>query len=153
MRTMNPIKRMTAATLAAATMFSMTGCGDKTDSSTQLEAEKNADGNYNILFLTTDQEHYFNEFPNDSEYKARQLLQEMGTTFEKHYTCSNVSTSSRSVIYTGTHITDTKMLDNTDLPWQSSLSEDLTTIGDRMNTAGYYSAYKGIWAIRAFYMR
>jgi len=101
--------------------------------------------NYNILFITTDQEHFFREYPEGTEYKARRLLEEMGTTFEKHYTCSNMSTSSRSVIYTGTHITDTKMIDNTDFPWQGALDESQTTIGDRLREAGYYTAYKGKW--------
>lgn len=44
----------------------------------------------------------------------------MGTTFEKHYCCSNLSTSSRSVLYTGSHVPDTGMYDNTDYPWQEA---------------------------------
>lgn len=110
-----------------------------------LDAQPNNDGNYNIVFVTVDQEHYFDEFPAGTNYKARELLKKMGTTFEKHYTCSNVSTSSRSVIYTGTHITDTLMIDNTESPWQEPISENLTTVGDRMLSAGYYSAFKGKW--------
>lgn len=100
---------------------------------------------YNILFITTDQEHFFQEYPEETAYKARKLLAELGTTFEKHYICSNMSTSSRSVIYTGTHITDTKMIDNTDFPWQGALDPTITTVGDRMREAGYYTAYKGKW--------
>lgn len=114
------------------------------------ETAKNADGNYNILFITTDQERYFDEYPEETEYKARELLAEMGTTFEKHYVCSNMSTSSRSVIYTGTHITDTLMLDNTDFAWQDALSEEITTIGDRMRETGLYTAYKGKWHMGDF---
>lgn len=110
-----------------------------------MEAKRNADGNYNIIFITTDQEHHFARFPEDTDYKARKLLKEMGTSFEKHYVCSNMSTSSRSVIYTGKHITDTKMIDNTDFPWQGALDESMTTIGDRLREAGYYTGYKGKW--------
>lgn len=105
----------------------------------------NADGNYNIVFIVTDQEHYFRQYPEGSAYEARKLLAELGTTFEKHYACSTMSTSSRSVIYTGTHITDTKMIDNTDFDWQGPLSEDLRTVGDMMRSAGYATAYKGKW--------
>ncbi len=105
----------------------------------------NADGSYNIIFITTDQEHYFNEFPEGANYRARELLAELGTTFEKHYNCATMSTSSRSVIYTGTHITNTKMIDNTDFDWQGPLSEEIVTVGDRMRRAGYYTAYKGKW--------
>jgi len=99
----------------------------------------------NIIFITTDQEHYFADFPMDSNYEARKLLEEMGTTFEKHYCCANMSTSSRSVIYTGSHIAHTGMHDNTEAPWQDALDEDIVTIADRMNTLDYYCAYKGKW--------
>lgn len=111
----------------------------------EIHATKNADGNYNIIFITTDQEHYFPEFPQGTSFKARELLMEMGATFEKHYACATMSTSSRSVIYTGTHITDTQMIDNTDYPWQEPISEDLTAVGDLMAEAGLYAAYKGKW--------
>jgi len=105
----------------------------------------NADGNYNILFIVTDQEHHFEKYPEGSNYQARQLLAELGTTFEKHYACATMSTSSRSVIYTGTHIPDTGMIDNTDWDWQGAMSEDITTVGDMMRSAGYVTAYKGKW--------
>ena len=74
-----------------------------------------AEGGYNVLFIVTDQEHYFQGYPEGTNYKARELLAELGTTFEKHYACSNMSTSSRSVMFTGTHITNTGMIDNTDI--------------------------------------
>jgi arylsulfatase len=142
---MEHVKNVTAATLAAATMLSAVGCNSQSSDVPKIEPEKNADGNYNILFITTDQERYFSTFPEGTDYKARQLLAELGTTFEKHYVCANVSTSSRSVIYTGTHITDTAMLDNIDFDWQAPLDESLVTVGDRMREAGYYTAYKGKW--------
>ena len=104
-----------------------------------------AEGGYNVLFIVTDQEHYFQEYPEGTNYKARELLAELGTTFEKHYACSNMSTSSRSVMFTGTHITNTGMIDNTDFAWQGAMDEDLTTVGDMMGEAGYYSALKGKW--------
>ena len=144
--------RAAAAALAAA--CTLTGCQagspgqerqSQPDATAKPEGVKNGDGNYNILFITTDQEHYFEEYPEGTSYKARQLLGELGTTFEKHYTCANMSTSSRSVIYTGQHITETRMLDNTDVPWQQALSPDLTTVGDRLRQAGYYTAFKGKW--------
>ena len=75
------------------------------------------DGHYNIMFITTDQEHYFESPPAGTNWKARELLASVGATFEKHYVCSNMSTSSRSTIYTGQHITGTEMVDNSDMPW------------------------------------
>lgn len=140
--------RVMAAALAAASACSMSGCQSAAPDSGEApirEAVKNADGNYNILFITTDQEHYFEQFPEGTSYKARELLAELGTTFEKHYTCANMSTSSRSVIYTGQHITETRMLDNVDVVWQQAMNADMTTVGDRMREAGYYTAFKGKW--------
>ncbi len=99
----------------------------------------------NVLLITVDQEHYFSEYPEGSSYKARQLLAELGTTFEKHYACSNMSTSSRSVLFTGTHIPDTGMIDNTDFAWQGAMDDTLVTVGDMMREAGYYTALKGKW--------
>lgn len=147
---MNLKKAVLSLTLATS-LLGTSGCtqnsGDQNldQKISKIEARENADGNYNVVFVTVDQEHYFETFPEGTNYKARELLEKMGTTFEKHYTCSNVSTSSRSVIYTGTHITDTLMIDNTESPWQKPISESLTTVGDRMLSAGYYSAFKGKW--------
>ena len=140
--------RVATVALAATTACSASGgAGALSESgdSPATEAVKNGDGSYNILFVTTDQEHYFDQYPQGTSYKARELLAELGTTFEKHYTCANMSTSARSVIYTGQHIPQTKMLDNIDVAWQSPMSPDLTTVGDRLRQAGYYTAFKGKW--------
>ncbi len=131
---------LTAAGLAASVITASGGCGG---SSSSKDARIN--GNYNILFVITDQEHFFKEYPAGTSYQARELLKSMGTTFEKHYACSNMSTSSRSTIFTGTHIPETGMIDNTDFPWQGAMSDALVTIGDRMREAGYYTALKGKW--------
>ncbi|MBI4856735.1 MAG: sulfatase-like hydrolase/transferase [Acetobacterium woodii] len=145
------LKKAALGITLATSLLSVSGCTQSSSSQTidqkmaDVDARQNSDGNYNIVFVTVDQEHYFDKFPEGTNYKARELLEKMGTTFEKHYTCSNVSTSSRSVIYTGTHITDTLMIDNTESPWQEPISENLTTVGDRMLSAGYYSAFKGKW--------
>lgn len=112
-----------------------------------VKPETNADGKYNIIFLTTDQEIYMESYPKGSDYEARERLRKIGTTFEKHYACSNVSTSSRSVIYTGRHVTETRMMDNTNLACQPNMSKDIKTVGDMMREAGLYSAYKGKWHI------
>ena len=111
------------------------------NSSTDTQAPFN--GNYNILLIVSDQERYFETPPAGTDWQARKLLQSNGTTFRKHYIASNMSTSSRAVMYTGQHITATKMADNTDSAWQDALSEDIPTIGDMMREAGYYTAYKG----------
>ena len=72
------------------------------------------------------------EYPAGSNYTARERLRQIGTTFEKHYACANVSTSSRSVIYTGRHITETCMLDDTNYTL-------VTDIDRKLHTGGYTS--------------
>jgi arylsulfatase A-like enzyme len=103
--------------------------------------------NLNILFILTDQERYFRqgELPDGYRLPGHEKLAARGTVFENHRINSCVCTPSRSVVYTGRHIQDTKMFDNTNFPWINSLSTDLPTLGHMMHDAGYYPAYKGKW--------
>ncbi|MBV8145776.1 MAG: sulfatase-like hydrolase/transferase [Gammaproteobacteria bacterium] len=104
-------------------------------------------GPYNILFILTDQERYFRpgELPGDYALPAHERLAKQGTVFENHQINSAVCTSSRSVLYTGRHIQQTKMFDNTNFPWIASMSTDIPTVGHMLREAGYYTAYKGKW--------
>jgi arylsulfatase len=102
---------------------------------------------YNILFILTDQERFFRpgELPIGYRLPGHERLKKAGTSFTNHRIASCVCTSSRSVIYTGQHIQQTKMFDNTNFPWIQSMSTDMPTIGDMLREAGYYTAYKGKW--------
>ncbi|MBS0339099.1 MAG: sulfatase-like hydrolase/transferase [Proteobacteria bacterium] len=104
-------------------------------------------GPYNILFILTDQERHFRpgELPRGYRLPGHERLLARGTLFENHRINSCVCTSSRSVLYTGRHIQQTKMFDNTNFPWISSLSPDMRTVGHMLRDAGYYTAYKGKW--------
>jgi arylsulfatase len=102
---------------------------------------------WNILFILTDQERRFRpgEFPRGFSLPAHERLAREGTTFTNHTINSCVCTPSRSVVYTGRHIQQTKMFDNTNFPWIQSMSMDIPTVGDMLRDAGYYTAYKGKW--------
>jgi len=106
-----------------------------------------AAGPYNILFILTDQERYFRpgELPVGYELPAHERLAAQGTSFVNHRINSCVCTPSRSVLYTGQHIQHTRMFDNTNFPWITSLSTEMRTVGDMLREAGYYTAYKGKW--------
>lgn len=106
-----------------------------------------AGGPYNILFILTDQERFFRpgELPPGFRLPAHERLMARGTTFVNHRINSCVCTPSRSVIYTGMHIQQTGMFDNTNFPWIKSMSQDIRTVGDMLRDAGYYTAYKGKW--------
>src|SRR5262245_10738041 len=104
-------------------------------------------GPLNVLLLFTDQERFFRpgELPAGFELPAHERLTKQGTTFVNHRINSCVCTPSRSVIYTGQHIQKTRMFDNTNFPWITSLAPDFRTVGDMLRDAGYYTAYKGKW--------
>jgi len=102
---------------------------------------------YNIVFILTDQERYFDpsELPPGYALPGRERLRRRGVTFTNHHVNAMVCTSSRSVIYTGQHIQHTKLFDNMDFPWMKNMSHDIPTLGDMFGEAGYYAAYKGKW--------
>jgi len=104
-------------------------------------------GPYNILFILTDQERFFRpgELPAGFQLPAHERLMREGTTFSSHRINSCVCTPSRSVLYTGRHIQQTRMFDNTNFPWIDSMSTDIPTVGHLLREAGYYTAYKGKW--------
>ena len=104
-------------------------------------------GPYNILFILTDQERFFRpgELPAGYSLPAHERLMRQGTTFVNHRINSCVCTPSRSVLYTGQHIQQTRMFDNTNFPWIGSMSTEIRTVGDMLRDAGYYTAYKGKW--------
>ncbi|MBS0320454.1 MAG: sulfatase-like hydrolase/transferase [Proteobacteria bacterium] len=102
---------------------------------------------YNILFILVDQQRYFapGALPPGFHLPAQEGLAKRGTTFTNHQINSCVCTPSRSVVYTGQHIQHTRMFDNTNFPWITSMSTDMPTLGDMLRDAGYYTAYKGKW--------
>jgi arylsulfatase len=102
-------------------------------------------GPFNILFILTDQERFFRpgELPAGFRLPAHERLMARGTTFVNHRINSCVCTPSRSVIYTGMHIQQTGMFDNSNFPWIKSMSPEIRTVGDMLRDAGYYTAYKG----------
>lgn len=99
----------------------------------------------NILFVLTDQQSYFRQWPAGFSLPGLETLQADGITFHRHYCPATQCTSSRSVIMTGLQTADTGMYENLDLPWVSDLSTRIPTIGHLLRRAGYYTAYKGKW--------
>jgi arylsulfatase A-like enzyme len=143
------LKLLSAGTVAAAGGFGLFGTAAA--SAVQPPAGPSSPAPkgspYNILFILTDQERYFRpgELPKGYALPAHERLAKKGIVFENHQINSAVCTSSRSVLYTGQHIQHTKMFDNTNFPWISSMSTDIPTVGHMLREAGYYTAYKGKW--------
>jgi len=147
---MKDIKKALCAVTITTFLVGSTGCANKDQNIDINKVNKLDGGNYNIVFITTDEERYFEQFPEGSAYEARELMQRIGTTFEKAYVCSNMSSASRSVIYTGRHITETELHDNTTEPQQDPMNPEIPTVGDMMRDLGYYTAYKGKAHFRQF---
>jgi arylsulfatase A-like enzyme len=104
-------------------------------------------GPYNILMIVTDQQRHMSpeELPAGYRLPGQEKLAARGVSFENHQIASCVCTPSRSVIYTGQHIQNNGMFDNTNFPWSNDLSTDIPTLGDMLRSQGYYTAYKGKW--------
>jgi len=113
----------------------------------RTNAEGIETGAYNILFILVDQERFFRpgELPTGYRLPAHERLMKQGTTFVNHRINSCVCTPSRSVVYTGQHIQQTGMFDNTNFPWIESMSTEIPTLGHMLRDTGYYTAYKGKW--------
>jgi arylsulfatase A-like enzyme len=136
-----------ATALGAGTSEVTAATGATKPAAAPVPASPRAPGAYNILFILTDQERHFGpgELPRGYRLPGHERLARKGVVFENHRIASCVCTPSRSVLYTGRHIQQTKMFDNTNFPWISSMSTDLRTVGHLMRDAGYYTAYKGKW--------
>src|SRR5512139_360862 len=144
----NILKGITAGTIAASVGPELAGNPALASSPSGASAAPAGPGGpYNILFILTDQERYFSpgELPPGYRLPARERLARTGITFENHRINSCVCTPSRSVLYTGQHIQQTRMFDNTNFPWIDSMSVEIPTLGDLLRDAGYYTAYKGKW--------
>ncbi len=102
---------------------------------------------FNILMILTDQERQMTaaQMPSGYRLPAHDKLASRGVVFENHQVASCVCTPSRSVIYTGQHIQNNGMFDNTNFPWSNDMSTDIPTVGDMLRRQGYYTAYKGKW--------
>lgn len=98
---------------------------------------------YNILFILTDQERYFDSWP--FPVPGRERLTRTGVTFTNHMIASCVCSPSRSVIFTGQHIQNTGVFDNCGFPWQPDMDTGKSTIGKVLRALGYYTAYQGKW--------
>ena len=117
----------TGLTTLALSTGALAGVASLSASDTQAKSAAGSPGKpYNILFILTDQERYFDpaSLPVGYSLPGRERLQREGTTFANNQIGTSVCSSSRSVIYTGQHIQHTKVFDNLGFPWSNELSLD-----------------------------
>lgn len=106
----------------------------------------------NILLITTDEERYQLPRPDGYSLPAHERLAEMGTTLTRYYAASTMCSSSRSVIYTGRHMPQTKIYDNDNMPYVRPLDPELGTLGTMLRQQGYYTSYQGKWHLSNAYV-
>jgi arylsulfatase A-like enzyme len=136
-----------AAGVGAAPLLgsALAGCAQPASPAGGAGVSGRSQAGHNILFIFTDQERYFRQWPSGFTLPARERLQQTGVTFHNHYCPATMCTPSRSVLMTGLQTPDNRMFENADLPWIKDLSTQIPTIGHMLRKAGYYTAYKGKW--------
>lgn len=137
-----------AGSLATSSLLAQTA--GKPDFGTQAPAILKNRGStpahgYNILFITSDQESF--EYPTVPSFELpnRQRIADSGVTFLNHYTTSNMCTASRGVLFTGRHVQQTGLFDNTNYPYSPDFPADTPTWGHALRELGYTVGYKGKW--------
>ena len=133
------LSHVTAGAMAAPLLGSaFTGCAQPA-SSGKAAASSRVQPGHNIVFIFTDQERYFRQWPSGFTLPARERVQQTGVTFHNHYCPATMCTPSRSVLMTGLQTPDNRMFENTDLPWIKDLSTSIPTFGHMLRKAGYYT--------------
>ena len=89
--------------------------------------EKTSTEDLKSLMIVTDQERHMkvSELPKSFQLPGHERLAKRGVVFENHQSASCVCSPSLSVLYTGQHIQNTGMFDNTNFPWSNDLSTDI----------------------------
>ena len=103
---------------------------------------------YNILFILTDQERENTWIPDYMKLPGRELLKSKGLEFKNHYTHTSPCSPSRASIFTGKHIHQHGVTENSSSPKNTQLSFEELTIGKILRREGYYTAYKGKWHLQ-----
>ena len=99
----------------------------------------------NLLVLLTDEERERAWWPASVRLPHRERLAARGMTFGAHHVHAMPCSPSRSTIFTGLHTHSTRVLDNVDFGWQGSMPRSVPTLGTRLRSAGYRTAYVGKW--------
>ena len=103
----------------------------------------------NILLLVSDQERQRDWLPPGVPLPARQRLLDQSLEFRRHYTHTSPCSPSRATLFTGLHMDQHGVAENSSYPNNTQLSTGIPTLGHRLREAGYRTAYKGKWHLEA----
>ena len=130
-----------------ATALTLPGCqpdstsSDETATGNKLSEDTTAP---NILFICVDQLRSFKYIPDSLPLPNLRRLKESSVSFDNHRATTSPCGPSRSVMYTGQHVTQTGVIDNPNLGFVT-LDTTVPTIGHYLRSLGYTTAYKGKW--------
>ncbi len=144
--------KLAAASLGATAVGNLVGCGA---AGSAADAGPDAGGTEggpstsstkkpNILLIVVDQERSPIFSPKNLSLTYHEKLVAQGTSFDLHHANAMPCTPSRSVLYTGQHVQQTRMVNNIG-PTQGSMSTKLPTLGSMLKDIGYRTAYFGKW--------
>lgn len=97
----------------------------------------------NILFIVTDQERV--DIPAAIPLHAHDRLRAKGVSFSNFHVTTTPCGPSRSVIYSGRHTNQTRMISNPNTPPRRAMPPEIETMGGMFRKLGYETAYKGKW--------
>ncbi len=97
----------------------------------------------NIILVISDQESFHLNAPDTYHLPARDMLKQLGVTFQHHYTASAMCTPSRGVMFSGQPPQINGVFDQMELGYVPSLPDDKPSMGTIMKSLGYATAYFG----------
>ncbi len=103
----------------------------------------------NILMIVSDQERQRDWLPQGFVLPARQRLIDNGLEFTNYYTHSSPCSPSRATLFTGQHMAEHGVTENSTGEHNPNLSYDAVTLGKLLREQGYYTAFKGKWHLES----
>jgi arylsulfatase A-like enzyme len=101
----------------------------------------------NVLMIITDQEQAIGCLPKGllDRLPAHRELLERGLLVENYHVQTTPCSPSRSTIFAGRHTQQTGLYLNSDTPPNPVAATTMPTLGHMLQSAGYYTSYKGKW--------
>nr|WP_321440597.1 sulfatase-like hydrolase/transferase [uncultured Hyphomonas sp.] len=99
----------------------------------------------NILLIMSDQQFGLPDLPSSLDLPGHEALLKAGASFTNFHVHLTPCGPSRSTLYTGRHIQQTKVIANPSNPPYPELSPDIATVGTYLKARGYQTRYKGKW--------
>jgi len=102
----------------------------------------------NILLIFNDQERQRDWIPEGVDLPSRQRLIDGGLEFTNYYTHTSPCSPSRATLFTGQHVFQHGVTENSTGEANTALPTTTRTLGHMLREAGYRTGYKGKWHLQ-----